>query len=97
MEHWWFNEAFAGTVPLEPWASAPWEDDHDWEFTIAELAPDLIIGRYEAAIDDSRRIEAAAPSLDDRSVRARDGEQWSLRWILVHMIEKPHATPVMAT
>ena len=89
VEHWWFHEAFAGSDPLEPWATAPWEDDRDWDFSAAaELSPEVIIGRYESAIEDSRRIEAAAASLDDRSVRTRNDEPWSLRWILVHMIEE---------
>lgn len=89
VEHWWFNEAFAGNDPLEPWASAPWDDDRDWEFTVAsELTPEVIVERYESAIADSRRIEAAAASLDDPSSKTRDGEHWTLRWILVHMIEE---------
>ena len=89
VEHWWFNDAFAGNDPLEPWASAPWDEDRDWEFTFAaELSPEVIMERYESAIRDSQRIEAAAESLDDLSVRTRNGEHWTLRWILVHMIEE---------
>ncbi len=89
VEHWWFHEAFAGNDPREPWASAPWEDDRDWEFTVAsELAPEVILGRYQSAIEDSQRIEGTAGSLADESVKTRDGKHWTLRWILVHMIEE---------
>jgi hypothetical protein len=89
VEDWWFSEAFAGNDPAEPWASAPWEDDPDWEFTIApDLEPELIMTRYQDAISLSRSIEAAADSLDVLSVKDRKGEHWSLRWILIHMIEE---------
>lgn len=89
VEHWWFNEAFAGNEKLEPWLSAPWEEDRDWEFTVAaDLDPDTIFDRYNAAIDLSREIESGVGSVDDLAVLSRKGEHWSLRWILVHMIEE---------
>lgn len=28
----WFHVRFAGHPDPEPWASAPWSDDRDWEF-----------------------------------------------------------------
>lgn len=89
VEHWWFNEALAGNEQLEPWASAPWGEDRDWEFTVApELEPELITARYLEAIELSRQIEAATPSLDTLSAKSREGRHWSLRWILIHMIEE---------
>lgn len=89
VEHWWFHEAFLGNDPLEPWASAPWDDDRDWEMSVAsELEPEVIFDRYREAIDRSQRIESAAESLDQLSVRTRNDNPWSLRWILVHMIEE---------
>lgn len=89
VEDWWFNEVLANNPKSEPWASAPWDDDRDWDFTIAaELDPDLIRERYREAIGLSRRLEAEAESLDVVSVKERNGEPFSLRWILVHMIEE---------
>lgn len=89
VEHWWFNEAFAGNDSLEPWASAPWDEDRDWDFNIAsELDTAVIIERYEAAVAMSQEIESAADSLDILSVKTRKDEHWSLRWIMVHMIEE---------
>lgn len=89
VEHWWFHQAFEGNDSLEPWASAPWDEDRDWEFTIASgLDPEVIFERFDDAVERSRAVEAAADSLDALSVRSRKGEHWSLRWILVHMIEE---------
>jgi uncharacterized damage-inducible protein DinB len=89
VEDWWFNEVLADNPASEPWASAPWDEDRDWDFTVsAELDPDLIRQRYHDAIDTSRELEAAVDSLDFTTVKERDGEPFSLRWILVHMIEE---------
>ena len=32
VEHSWFEHRFLGMDEREPWASAPWDDDEDWEF-----------------------------------------------------------------
>lgn len=89
VEDWWFNQALLGNDASEPWASAPWDDDRDWEFTIAaDLDADVIFERYDDAVARSQEIEAGIESLDHQSVRTRDGRHWTLRWILVHMIEE---------
>lgn len=89
VEEWWFNEVLANNPQSEPWASAPWDEDRDWDFSVAaELDPDLILKRYRDAIEVSRRLEAEAESLDVVSVKERDGEPFSLRWIIIHMIEE---------
>ncbi len=89
VEEWWFNEVLANNPQSEPWASAPWDEDRDWDFTIAaELDPDTIRQRYQTEIDRSIALEAAAESLEVTSVKERDGEPFSLRWILIHMIEE---------
>jgi hypothetical protein len=85
----WFSERLVGQPELEPWASAPWDEDRDWEMTTAAgMTFDDLRLDFEAACDRSRAIMAdidsldtAAPSLDERPVR-------SARWILVHMIEE---------
>lgn len=86
----WFMVRFAGEPPGEPWVSAPFDADRDWEFhEAAFLAPQVIIDRYRHECARSRHAVAAADSLEQLSVRpASNGELRSLRWILVHMIEE---------
>jgi uncharacterized damage-inducible protein DinB len=90
VEHTWFHVRFAGGEPDEPWASAPWDDDPDWEMhaAVREDAQTLI-ARYERECERSRTVAASA-SLDDTSavVNRETGTPWNLRWILVHMIEE---------
>lgn len=85
----WIQVRFLGRPELEPWASAPWDEDRDWEFHTAEHDdPDELRGLYRAACDRSRRAVAES-DLGALSVGAdREGRQWSLRWILTHLIEE---------
>lgn len=90
VEDGWFTVNLAGGEMPEPFASAPWDEDRDWELTIAPDVPtDTIIERYLTAIDRSRAV-ADATDLDAVEVKTwRPGtEPHSLRWILVHMIEE---------
>lgn len=86
----WFRVRFLGLDPSEPWASAPWERDRDWEMSTAiDHAPAELLGDFHAACEESRRITRDAASLDQLSVQAdRTGDYYNLRWILVHMIEE---------
>lgn len=86
----WFVKDFEGGELPEPWHSAPWDEDRDWEFNTADAVPsEELIGRYRTAIDRAREIVTRTESLDQLSQRTnREGEQWSLRWILIHMIEE---------
>lgn len=87
----WFQEVFLGQPPREPWASAPWDEDRDWEFhTAPDDDPAYLVQLYRDAIGRSRTVVAAAESLDELSVKAdkRLGTPYSLRWILLHMIEE---------
>ena len=85
----WFSDIFAGEGIGEPWASVDWDEDRDWEWRIAQsMDPEVVFDAYRDASDRSREIVAAADSLDQLSVKYRDGDKWSLRWILVHMIEE---------
>jgi uncharacterized damage-inducible protein DinB len=86
----WFSDVFAGNGMREPWASIDWKADRDWEWhNVEAFDPDEVVEMYREAIAASNRITADAASLDELSVETnRDGEHWSLRWILVHMIEE---------
>lgn len=86
----WFTSDFAGEPMPEPWASAPWGDDRDWEFTSAPDVPtEELFARYREAI---ARSDAILDDVDDLAALSQrlhpDGEAWSMRWILIHMIEE---------
>jgi uncharacterized damage-inducible protein DinB len=87
----WFQEDFLGRQMPEPWASAPFDDDRDWEFHSAQTnTAEELLELYRAACDRSRAVVDDADSLDQRSVRVgnKEVEGFSLRWILLHMIEE---------
>jgi uncharacterized damage-inducible protein DinB len=90
VENWWFHQVLLGLEPGEPWRSAPWEEDRDWDFTVASsLDPQTILDRYAAECERARAAVDSAADLDRVSVwRNTQGEGFSLRWILVHMIEE---------
>lgn len=86
----WFTERFAGLGEVEPWAGVDWDADRDWEFhTAVDDPPEDLLALYAAACARSRAVVAAAESLDERSVApSRTGDHFTLRWILLHMIEE---------
>jgi uncharacterized damage-inducible protein DinB len=88
VERGWFRQVLLGQdVPdLYP---AP--DDPDADFNGvdgADAAADL--AAFEAECAEARKAVAAAPDLDMLSAQRsqRTGQQFSLRWILSHMIEE---------
>jgi uncharacterized damage-inducible protein DinB len=90
VEESWFQSVFAGGALGEPWSSAPFDDDKDWEFNSAseDRLSDLV-GMYETACEKSRQVVAGAESLDQLSEKdTRRGGKVSLRWILLHMVEE---------
>jgi len=86
----WFEVRFAGLAKREPWASIDWESDPDWEFRTAEkYQPEWLRDRYHEALERSRRVVEAAGSLDQMSAQTlKDGRHFSLRWLLLHLIEE---------
>jgi len=87
----WLQEVFLGRTLPEPWASAPLDDDPDWEFHSARGAePGELIGLYVAAVERGREVMAAAESLEQLSAKPeqREGKPFSMRWILLHLIEE---------
>jgi uncharacterized damage-inducible protein DinB len=87
----WIQVRFLGRpeAELEPWGRVDWEADRDWEFHSAlSDRPQELRAFYRAACDRSRAAVAGA-DLESLSVgTGRDGQRWSLRWILVHLIEE---------
>ena len=86
----WFGGDFLGQPLPEPWASAPWDEDRDWELNSAHEVPtEELFDRYRRAIARSREIVAGVQDLGELGKRIpADGEAFSMRWILVHMIEE---------
>jgi uncharacterized damage-inducible protein DinB len=89
----WFGKTLGG-VPYPPlFDDVDWQSDPDWEWrTAADDDPEELraiyddcVRRADAAVDEA----LAGGGLDAESV-AKDssGEAFSLRWILLHMIEE---------
>jgi hypothetical protein len=84
VERSWFQRVLAG-------ADAPFrfftEDNLDGEFDDVDTADVAVaFAAWEGDCDRARELVAAAPSLDVTGER-RD-ERFSLRWIMIHMIEE---------
>lgn len=83
----WFHDRFAGRPEPEPWASAPWHDDMDWDFHSAdhdEFAD--VVELYRAACERSRSA-TAEHDLDDPAAAA-GSRPFNLRFAYVHLIEE---------
>ena len=85
----WLRERFAGDEPHEPWRSVDWDADPDWDWhSAADDSPEEIWALYDAMVADADAV-IAAHGLDDLSaVPSRSGEPFSLRWILLHLVEE---------
>ncbi|MEH3032601.1 MAG: DinB family protein [Aeromicrobium erythreum] len=92
VEDWWCGVVLTGDEPVEPWRSAPWPDDADWDWhSAADDSPEDLRALWEAAVARSEALVDAAPDgLETVAARAdrRTGEPISLRWILVHLVEE---------
>lgn len=92
VEDWWFGVVLDGSEPVEPWASAPWADDPDWDWHSAvDDDPADVLSLWESAVARSDALLTTTDDgLDTVAVRrdGRTGEPISLRWIVVHMIEE---------
>ena len=96
VEDWWFNQVLAGGATHEPWLSVDWSADEDWDWHSAvEQTPAELRALWEVGVETSRRLTletlAAPAGLDTRSALAshrRPDQHFSLRWILVHLIEE---------
>lgn len=90
----WFGVVWQDRPHVEPWASADWDADRDWEWTsAADDSPAQLRALWDAAVAHSQRVvddALAHGGLDQLSQRrqAQTGEPVSLRWILVHMVEE---------
>ncbi|CAL9335776.1 hypothetical protein SUDANB145_00162 [Streptomyces sp. enrichment culture] len=82
-ERWWFRMQFAGEdVPMLHYS----DDDPNQDFDRLDGDPEEAFAVWRAECERSRRIAAAAATLDETGIRARTGEPVSLRTIMVQMI-----------
>lgn len=90
VEESWLENRFLGLPDRPDWRDVDWDSDPDWEFrTALSLDPDDLRRRYRDACDRSRQATAAAASLDQLSVFVgKDDWQFTLRWVLLHLIEE---------
>ena len=90
VEDHWFQKALIGQRPPEPWASAPWDDDPDWEMTTADGMAFTTAGRRlrPPPATDLAATLAEHHDLDLVALGARPDRPVTLRWILIHMIEE---------
>jgi len=95
VENSWFSEDLLGGPLMSPFDTAPWDDDRDWEWHSAgQDSPQELRELFDAATLRTDEIIAqtmAGPDgLDTLTVvkNGRTGEPYSLRWLMVHMVEE---------
>jgi uncharacterized damage-inducible protein DinB len=88
----WFQVKFLDRPEVEPWASAPFDVDPDWDWHSAvDDTPQDLLRLYDAACARSRAaVVEVGGDLDTLSAVAdpRTGGRFSLRWIMIHLIEE---------
>lgn len=85
VERTWFRRVINGEdIPLV------WSDEGDFQvaYDATEATRAEAFGAWEAEVEHSRRIEAAAESLDVTGYQPRWGEDVSLRLVMLHMIHE---------
>jgi uncharacterized damage-inducible protein DinB len=90
----WFESVFSGGEYMPPFDTVDWDADRDWEWHSAkDDTPESLRALFDEAV---RRADAVIDEaltrggLDQESVRTsrREDSTFTLRWILVHMIEE---------
>jgi uncharacterized damage-inducible protein DinB len=95
VEDHWFSAMLLGHDDAEVWRGVDWEADADWEWhSAADDSPEELRRLLDEAVAASDRcldVALADGGLDRLSVREsrHEGEgRFSLRWIVLHMIEE---------
>jgi uncharacterized damage-inducible protein DinB len=91
----WFEETLRGGSLMPPFDTVDWQADHDWEWhTARDHSPselravfDDACRRADEIIDETLRGPHGLDALSVVEARNDQG-RYSLRWILVHMIEE---------
>ncbi|MBO0846304.1 MAG: DinB family protein [Nocardioides sp.] len=95
VESGWFESTFAGGEYMPPFDAVDWDADRDWEWhTAQDDSPGELRRLFDEAVRRANAVIDAAladgAGLDGESVQKsrRNEGSFSLRWILVHMIEE---------
>jgi uncharacterized damage-inducible protein DinB len=94
VEDLWLSRRLYGRDKTPPWDTVDWVADRDWDWhSAAEDSPDELRTLWQDAVHRSRALvaEALADGGLDRPAAVQDdyhGQEPSLRWILLHMIEE---------
>jgi hypothetical protein len=86
----WFSVVLLGNDEAEPWRDVDWEADWDWDWHSAHAdTPEDLSALFDAAVTRSRELTVGM-DLGTASVKRsrRTDEPFTLRWILLHMIEE---------
>jgi uncharacterized damage-inducible protein DinB len=88
----WFQVKLLGRADPEPWGSAPFDVDPDWDWhSAAEDSTTELLQLHDDACARSRlAVQEIGGDLDTLSVALdrQTGERFSLRWIMIHMVEE---------
>ncbi|TFV89431.1 DinB family protein [Blastococcus sp. CT_GayMR16] len=85
VERSWFRRVIDGQdIPLV------WSPDGDFQvaYDASGASRDEAFAAWEAEVEHARRIERAAPSLDVTGVDRRSGDVYSLRLVMLHVIQE---------
>jgi hypothetical protein len=90
VEESWLEVRWLGAARREPWTGVDWGADPDWEFhAAAALSGEELRARYRDACERGRRVVREAEGLDQLSSGTRrNGQSFTLRWVLLHLIEE---------
>lgn len=89
VEDWWSTHKFLGHPQLEPWTEVDWRVDRDWDWrTALDDPPEELRALWEASVARSRAIIDAADFEDLSVATFRNGERFSMRWMVLHLIEE---------
>ena len=86
---WWHR--VSGDPKPDPWSSAPFLDDPDWDLHSAdddEIA--TLIDLYDEAVHRGRQTLDSLATLDHESALPNRvaGDTFTVRWVLLHLIEE---------
>jgi uncharacterized damage-inducible protein DinB len=90
----WFSVVLKGQPAAAPWDTVDWDNDPDWEWRTGSTdGPESLMSAYDETIERVDKNIAdviGSDGLEALSVKeSRRGEgAFSLRWILLHMIEE---------
>jgi uncharacterized damage-inducible protein DinB len=95
VEDWWFSVVLDGNPYDEPWAGIDWDSDPDWEWRTGSTDDPVELmaafDRTVARVDANITAALGRDGLETQSVkhsRHDDTGAFSLRWMLLHMIEE---------